>query len=118
MIHDPDIQATVSSRASRRIPRRSPADHQYIVCHCSPLDHSPAYLYLVTPRVCLMLSWFPWKVLRGYTMSKVGRYRHHKGKENEMLGCATHPETAEELVVYRALGNYGLWIRPKPMFLE
>ena len=48
-----------------------------------------------------------------------GRYRHYKGKEYEVLGCATHTETEEEFVVYRALyGEYGLWVRPKDMFVE
>ena len=48
-----------------------------------------------------------------------GRYRHYKGKEYEVLGCARHTETEEVLVVYRALyGEYGLWVRPKDMFVE
>lgn len=48
-----------------------------------------------------------------------GRYRHYKGREYEVLGCARHTETEEELVVYRALyGEYGLWVRPKDMFVE
>ncbi len=48
-----------------------------------------------------------------------GRYRHYKGKEYEVLGVARHSETEEEYVVYRTLyGNFGLWIRPKSMFLE
>jgi hypothetical protein len=52
-------------------------------------------------------------------MIRVGRYRHYKGKEYEVLGCARHSETEEELVVYRALyGDYALWVRPKAMFLE
>lgn len=52
-------------------------------------------------------------------MVKPGRYRHYKGKEYEVLGCAKHSETQEELVVYRALhGDYGLWVRPKAMFVE
>ena len=52
-------------------------------------------------------------------MIRTGRYRHYKGKEYEVLGCAKHSETEEELVVYRALyGDYGLWVRPKGMFLE
>ena len=50
---------------------------------------------------------------------KIGKYRHFKGKEYEVLGAAKHSETLEEVVVYRALyGDYGLWIRPKAMFLE
>lgn len=52
-------------------------------------------------------------------MMRTGRYRHYKGKEYEVLGCAKHSETEEELVVYRALyGDFGLWVRPKTMFLE
>ena len=48
-----------------------------------------------------------------------GRYRHYKGKEYKVLGCARHTETEEEFVVYQALyGERGLWIRPKVMFLE
>lgn len=48
-----------------------------------------------------------------------GKYRHYKGKEYEVIGCARHSETLEELVVYRALyGDHGLWVRPKDMFLE
>ena len=48
-----------------------------------------------------------------------GRYRHFKGGEYEVVGVATHSETEEELVVYRALyGVGGLWVRPKEMFLE
>ena len=48
-----------------------------------------------------------------------GRYRHYKGKEYQVLGCARHTETDEEFVVYQALyGERGLWVRPKAMFLE
>ena len=50
---------------------------------------------------------------------KLGRYRHFKGKEYEVLGVARHSETEEELVVYRALyGNFGLWVRPVSMWNE
>lgn len=52
-------------------------------------------------------------------MIKPGRYRHYKGKEYEVIGCARHSETEEELVVYRALyGDRGLWVRPRAMFME
>lgn len=48
-----------------------------------------------------------------------GRYRHYKGHDYEVLGCARHSETEEEFVVYRALyGERGLWVRPKAMFEE
>ncbi len=50
---------------------------------------------------------------------KIGRYRHFKGGEYEVCGTATHSETGEQLVVYRALyGERGLWVRPVAMFLE
>jgi hypothetical protein len=50
---------------------------------------------------------------------KAGIYRHYKGGRYEVIGCAKHSETMEELVVYRALyGDKGLWVRPKKMFLE
>lgn len=53
------------------------------------------------------------------TTIKTGRYRHYKGQEYRVLGCAKHSETEEELVVYRALyGDRGLWVRPRSMFLE
>jgi hypothetical protein len=52
-------------------------------------------------------------------MVKPGRYRHYKGKDYEVLGCAKHSETEEEFVVYRTLyGKRGLWVRPKAMFLD
>lgn len=50
---------------------------------------------------------------------KIGRYRHYKGNFYEVIGVGRHSETEEEYVIYRALyGDYGLWIRPKQMFLE
>ena len=50
---------------------------------------------------------------------RLGRYRHYKGNEYTVLGVALHSETQEELVVYRQeYGARGLWVRPKPMFLE
>jgi len=48
-----------------------------------------------------------------------GRYRHYKGKDYQVMGCARHSETEEEYVVYRALyGESGLWVRPTSMFQE
>lgn len=49
----------------------------------------------------------------------LGRYRHYKGGEYEVIGVAKHSETEEELVVYRALyGQGSLWVRPLKMFTE
>lgn len=50
---------------------------------------------------------------------KPGRYRHFKGNEYELLYVATHSETLEEMVVYRALyGEHGVWVRPAQMWSE
>jgi hypothetical protein len=47
-----------------------------------------------------------------------GTYQHYKGGLYELIGAATHSETEEPLVVYRALyGAFGLWVRPREMFL-
>lgn len=47
----------------------------------------------------------------------LGRYRHYKGNEYEVLGVVRHSETLEPLVLYRPLYNdSGLWVRPYAMF--
>jgi hypothetical protein len=49
----------------------------------------------------------------------LGRYRHYKGPEYEVIGVARHSETLELLVVYRTLyDDSGLWVRPHTMFVE
>lgn len=50
---------------------------------------------------------------------KVGKYRHYKGNFYEVLSLATHSETLESMVVYRALyGEKGVWVRPAAMWNE
>lgn len=50
---------------------------------------------------------------------RLGKYRHFKGGEYEVIGIAKHSETLEDMVVYRALyGDGGLWVRPVSMFSE
>jgi hypothetical protein len=51
-------------------------------------------------------------------MIQLGRYRHFKGKEYEVVGIAKHSETLEELVVYKHLDDGSMWVRPIAMFLE
>lgn len=52
-------------------------------------------------------------------MLSLGRYRHFKGKEYELLYVARHSETMEPMVVYRALyGEGGVWVRPAAMWTE
>ncbi len=49
----------------------------------------------------------------------LGRYKHYKGGEYEVVGVARHSETLEPLVVYRPLyQDSGLWVRPYSMFFE
>lgn len=49
----------------------------------------------------------------------LGRYRHYKGNDYEVIAVARHSETLEAVVVYRALhGDGGLWVRPYAMFTE
>ena len=50
---------------------------------------------------------------------KLGKYRHFKGNEYEVLFVGKHSETLEELVVYRALyGENQVWVRPASMWNE
>ncbi len=50
---------------------------------------------------------------------RLGKYRHFKGNEYEVLYLARHSETLEDMVVYRALyGEFGVWVRPASMWNE
>ena len=50
---------------------------------------------------------------------KLGKYRHFKGNEYEVIAIAKNSETLEEMVVYRALyGDGGVWVRPASMWNE
>ena len=52
-------------------------------------------------------------------MIELGKYRHFKGGEYEVLCMAKHSETQELLVVYRALYGTGeVWVRPASMWNE
>lgn len=50
---------------------------------------------------------------------RIGKYRHFKGNEYQVLYLAKHSETLEEMVVYQALyGEKGIWVRPASMWNE
>ena len=50
---------------------------------------------------------------------KIGKYRHFKGKEYEVIAIAKHSETTEDYVVYKALyDDGGMWVRPASMWNE
>jgi hypothetical protein len=67
-------------------------------------------------RMALLLSI---RTAMGNNSIPLGKYRHFKGKEYEVIGIARHSETLEEMVVYRQLyGERELWVRPREMFCE
>ena len=50
---------------------------------------------------------------------RIGKYRHFKGKDYEVLYIANHSETMEKMVVYKALyGDGEIWVRPLSMWNE
>ena len=50
---------------------------------------------------------------------RLGKYRHFKGNEYEVVAVGKHSETLEDYVIYRALyGEGGYWVRPLSMFFE
>ena len=52
-------------------------------------------------------------------MIKLGKYRHYKGNEYEVIGFAIHSETLEDMVIYKALyGDGKTWVRPASMWEE
>lgn len=52
-------------------------------------------------------------------LEKLGRYRHFKGNEYELVDFAKCSETMEDYVIYKPLyGEGNSWIRPAKMFFE
>ena len=50
---------------------------------------------------------------------KIGKYRHFKGNEYEVICIAKNSENSEDMVVYRALyGDKEFWVRPASMWNE
>jgi hypothetical protein len=80
----------------------------------------------VTPETIVKMIDF--KLIEGNAMEtstiRLGKYKHYKGDNYEVIGTAKYSETLEDMVVYKALydspefGNNALWIRPLQMFVE
>jgi hypothetical protein len=50
---------------------------------------------------------------------QLGRYKHYKGGEYELLGIVINSESLEEMVLYMAgYGQRLMWVRPLKMFFE
>lgn len=49
---------------------------------------------------------------------KLGKYRHYKGGEYEVLGFGVDSETLDTTVIYKSLSDGTVWVRPKWMFEE
>jgi hypothetical protein len=51
---------------------------------------------------------------------EIGKYRHYKGNEYEVVGVAMYTETLEPLVIYKPLHEavVGYWVRPYEMFVD
>ncbi len=54
---------------------------------------------------------------------KLGKYRHFKGGEYQVLGTAKHSESLEVMVIYKPLyelkkGEMETWVRPIEMFFD
>ena len=59
------------------------------------------------------------QALKSHQDIKPGKYQHYKGNFYEVLSLASHSETLEPMVVYRALyGERGVWVRPASMWNE
>lgn len=88
--------------------------------HGIPADGSEALSHRARAFQHLARDWFgSFSFSDPSTPLPTGIYRHYKGHVYEVIGVATHSETLESLVVYRALyGERALWVRPLSMFLE
>ena len=54
---------------------------------------------------------------------KLGKYKHFKGGEYQVLGVAKHSESLETMVIYKPLyelkqGEFDTWVRPIEMFFD
>ncbi|MBQ9792837.1 MAG: DUF1653 domain-containing protein [Clostridia bacterium] len=51
-------------------------------------------------------------------MAEVGKYKHFKGAEIQVLGFAKDSETLKNMVIYKHLDTNEIWVRSEEMFDE
>lgn len=53
-------------------------------------------------------------------MLKLGKYRHYKGNDYEVIGVGKLEATLEYVVIYKPLypSDWNLWVRPLNVFTE
>ena len=56
--------------------------------------------------------------IKEFSMIKLGKYRHFKGGEYELVSIAKNSETLEDMAVYRSLKDGVVWVRPLSMWEE
>lgn len=55
---------------------------------------------------------------------RIGKYRHYKGNEYQIIGIGRNSDTFEKMVVYQGLynsdefGDKPIWVRPVSEFVE
>ena len=49
---------------------------------------------------------------------KLGKYRHYKGDEYELIFIGKNSENKEDVAIYRSLKDQAIWVRPLKMWLE
>ena len=51
-------------------------------------------------------------------MAQLGKYKHFKGAEVEVIGFAKDSETQQNMVIYKHLDTGEMWVRNEKMFDE
>lgn len=51
-------------------------------------------------------------------MAEIGKYKHFKGAEIQVLGFAKDSETLKNMVIYKHLDTNEIWVRSEEMFDE
>ncbi len=97
-------------------------DGTYYHAECSRCGERPPhtqYNHTYYSRYCPSCGHRLYSKDEEVTDVKPGVYQHFKGRQYEVIGVASHSETSEKFVVYRAMyGKYQLYTRPLSIFVE